>query len=156
MNSYYNEMIKYTEKISREKGYFIFICYTMHDPEIEDWYIVSLIQQKIAGIIICYGLTNRECYKKLYKHNIPFVDIDDETYNDEGGAPSVLVNNIKGSFLAVQQFVSMGIKDIAFCSEPLYSNALKDRYEGFLQAMKEFGLAVNKDMVFIADKDNAI
>ncbi len=41
MNSYYNEMIKYAEKISRERGYFTFICNTMHDPVIEDWYIVS-------------------------------------------------------------------------------------------------------------------
>ena len=78
MNSYYNEMIKYNEKITRELDYFTFICNTMHDADIEDWYIISLIQQKVAGVIICYGLTNRECYKKLYKHNIPFVVIDDE------------------------------------------------------------------------------
>ena len=154
MNSYYNEIIQHTEKIIRERGYFIFICYTMHNPDIEDWYIISLIQQKVEGVIICYGLTNRECYKKLYKHDVPFVDIDDETDEDEGGASSILVNNIKGSYLAVQHFVSLGIKDIAYCSEPLYNDTLRDRYEGFLKAMKEFGLTVNRDMVYIANKDN--
>ena len=154
MNSYYNEIIKHAEKISREKGYFIFICYTMHDPDIENWYIVSLIQQKVEGVMICYGLTNRECYKKLFKHDVPFVDIDDETDEDRGGASSILVNNIKGSFLAVQHFISMGIKDIHYCSEPFYSSALKDRYDGYLQAMKEFGLTVNDDMVHIAKKDS--
>ena len=154
MNSYYNEMIKHTEKIIREQGYFIFICYTMHKPDIEDWYIVSLIQQKVEGVIICYGLTNRECYKKLYKHNVPFVDIDDETDKAEGGAACVRVNHIKGSFLAVQHFISLGIKDIAYCSEPLYNSALRDRHEGFLRAIKEFGLTINNDMVYIANKEN--
>jgi LacI family transcriptional regulator len=154
MNSYYNEMIKYNEKITRELDYFTFICNTMHDAAIEDWYIISLIQQKVAGVIICYGLTNRACYKKLYKHNIPFVAIDDEVSEDEGGPPCVLLNNIKGSFLVVQHFISLGIKNIAYCSEPLYNMALRDRYEGFKRAMKEFGLTIKDEMVYIAKEGN--
>lgn len=154
MNSYYNEMIKYTEKIVRERGYFTFICNTMHDPEVENWYIVSLIQQKVAGVIICYGLTNRECCEKLYNHNIPFIDIDDESDNVKWDSPCVLVNHIKGSFLAVQHFISLGVKEIAYISEPLYNTALKDRYEGFLLAMMEFGLNVNQDAIYIAKKEN--
>ena len=154
MNSYYNEMIKYNEKITRELDYFTFICNTMHDADIEDWYIISLIQQKVAGVIICYGLTNRACYKKLYKHNIPFVAIDDEVSDEEGKAPCVLLNNIKGSFLVVQHFISLGIKNIAYCSEPLYNMALRDRYEGFKRAMEEFGLPIKNEMVYIAKEDN--
>jgi LacI family transcriptional regulator len=154
MNSYYNEMIKYNEKITRELDYFTFICNTMHDADIENWYIISLIQQKVAGVIICYGLTNRECYKKLYKHNIPFVAIDDEVSDEEIEAPCVLLNNIKGSFLVVQHFISLGIKKIAYCSEPLYNMALRDRYEGFKRAMREFGLPIKDEMVYIAKEDN--
>jgi len=154
MNSYYSEMIKYNERIIRESEYFTFICNTMHDAQIEDWYIISLIQQKVAGVIICYGLTNRECYKKLYQHHIPFVVIDDETGIEGAEAPCVLVNHKKGSLLAVKHFVSMGIKNIAYCSEPLYNMALRDRYEGFNMAIKEFGLEENSDRIYIAKEDN--
>jgi DNA-binding LacI/PurR family transcriptional regulator len=154
MNNYYNEMIKYAEEMARGMGYFIFICYTMHNKDIEDWYVISLIQQKVAGVIICYGLTNRDCYKKLQKYNIQFVVIDDELNEVEGTAPSILVDNIKGSFLAVKHFISSRIKDIAYCSEPLYSYALRDRYRGFILAMNESGLNINKDMIYIADKKN--
>lgn len=155
MNNYYNEIIKYAEKLTRERGYFIFIGYTMHDPNIEDWYTISLIQQKVAGVIVCYGLTNRDCYKKLQNYNIQFVAIDDEVTEVDRGAPSILVNNIKGSFLAIKHFVSLGIKDIAYCSEPLYCYSLRERYQGFLTAMMGFGLNVNPDMVYIADEKNA-
>lgn len=154
MNSYYSEMIKHTEKITREQGYFTFMCNTLHNPCIEDWYITSLIQQKVAGVVFCYGLSNRECYKKLYNYNIPFVAIDDEIEQVELEAPCVLLNNIKGSFLAVQHFISLGISEIAYCSEPLYNAALRDRYEGFKLAMQEFGLKINEDMVYIAKDDD--
>src|SRR4030042_33752 len=154
LNSYYSEMIKYNEQITRENGYFTFISNTMHDSEIEDWYIIALIQQKVAGVIICYGLTNRVCYKKLQKHNIPFVVIDDEINESDLEIPCILVNNIKGSNLVVRHFISFGIKDIAYCSEPLYNMALRARYEGFKRAMEESGLTINNNMVYIAKENN--
>jgi len=154
LNSYYGEMIKYNEQITRENGYFTFISNTMHDSEIEDWYIIALIQQKVAGVIICYGLTNRVCYKKLQKHNIPFVVIDDEINESDLEIPCILVNNIKGSNLVVRHFISSGIKDIAYCSEPLYNTALRERYEGFKRAMEESGLTINNNMVYIAKENN--
>jgi DNA-binding LacI/PurR family transcriptional regulator len=140
-NSYYNELIKHTETITREQGYFTFVCNALHDPELEDWYITSLIQNKVAGVIIGYGLTNRECTHKLDKYNVPYVVLDDDIDEDSAETPCILMNNIKGSFLAVQHFVSLGIVEIAYISEPMYCLALRHRLEGFKQAMEQFGLS---------------
>lgn len=153
-NSYYSEIIKYTERIIREHGFFTFICITMHSPDIEDWYITSLIEQKVAGVVVCYGFANKQSLKKLMTYNVPFVALDDDL-QQEGNieAPCVLINNIKGSFLAVQQFVSLGLSGIAFCSEMTYNSALKDRYEGFMLAIKEFGLQKQLQHVYVAGDD---
>ncbi len=153
INSYYGEIIKYTEKIIRENGLFTFICITMHKPELEDWYITSLIEQKVAGVMVCYGLADEQLLRKLATYNVPFVVMDDNVQEEELEAPCVLVNNIKGSFLAVQQFVSLGISKIAFCSEPAYNRALKDRHEGFLLAVKEFGLQKQLQHVYVASEE---
>ncbi len=153
-NSYYSEIIKYTEKIIREHGLFTFICITMHKPELEDWYITSLIEQKVAGVMVCYGLANEKLLHKFGTYNVPFVVMDDNLQEEHIEAPSVLLNNIKGSFLAVQQFVSLGLSKIAFCSESTYNRALKDRYEGFLLAIKEFGLQKHLQHVFIANEES--
>lgn len=152
-NSYYSEIIKYTEKIVRESGHFTFICITMHNPEIEDWYITSLIEQKVAGVIVCYGLANEQALSKFVTYNVPFVVIDDDAQQNNIDAPCVLVNNIKGSFLAVQQFVSLGISKIAFCSEMIYNTALKDRHEGFMLAIKEFSLQRHLAHIYIAGEE---
>jgi len=152
-NSYYSEIIKYTEKIIRESGYFAFICITMHNPQIEDWYTTSLIEQKVAGVIVCYGLANVETLRKFVTYNVPFVVLDDDAQGHNIDAPCVLVNNIKGSFLAVQQFVSLGISKIAFCSETTYNLALKDRHMGFILAIKAFSLEDQLQHVYIAGED---
>jgi DNA-binding LacI/PurR family transcriptional regulator len=140
MNSFYNELITHTESITREHGYFTFVCNAAHDPELEDWYITSLIQNKVAGVIIGYGLTNRACEQKLEKYHVPHVVLDDDLDEDSAETPCVLMNNIKGSFLAVQHFVSLGISEIAYITEPIYCLALRHRLEGFKQAIDQFGL----------------
>ena len=152
-NSYYSEIIKHTEKIVREQGYFTFICITMHNPKIEDWYVTSLIEQKVAGVIVCYGLANKPALKKFISYNVPFVMLDDDIQDLDYEVPCVLVNNIKGSFLAVQHFVSLGISKIAYCSQSIYNQALRDRYEGFLLAVKEFGLQSHLQHVYVAGDD---
>lgn len=152
-NSFYSEVIKYTEKIIRERGHFTFICITMHNPELEDWYITSLIEQKVAGVVVGYGLANVQLLKKFVAYNVPFVVLDDDLQMEHIETSCVLTNNIKGSFLAVQQFVSLGISDIAFCSESTFNNALKDRYEGFMLAIKEFALQKHLQHVYIAPAD---
>lgn len=140
LNSFFNEVIRHVETIVREQGYFTFVCNAMHDPDIEDRYVTSLIQNKAAGVIICYGLTNRECIIKLKRYNVPYVVLDDDPDQDANEVPCILMNNIKGSFLAVQHFVSLGISDITYITEPIYNLALKHRLEGFKKAVTEFGL----------------
>lgn len=152
-NSYYSEMVKITEKIIRENGHFTFICITMHNQTLEDWYITSLIEQKVAGVVVGYGLSNTDLLNKFVTYNVPFVVLDDDTQIEHIETSCVLVNNIKGSFLAVQQFVSLGITEIAFCSESTFNHALKDRYDGFMQAMKEFGILNQLQHVYIAARD---
>jgi DNA-binding LacI/PurR family transcriptional regulator len=140
MNSYYSEIIKHTEIISREHGYFFFVCNALHDPELEDWYVTSLVQNKVAGVIIAYGLTNRDALHKLQRHEVPFVVLDDELEEAYADMTCILMNNIKGSLLAVQHFVSLGVSNIAYVTEPLYNLALRHRLEGFQQAISQFGL----------------
>jgi len=152
-NSFYSEVIKYTEKIIRERGHFTFICITMHDAELEDWYITSLIEQKVAGVVVGYGLANTQLLRKFVSYNVPFVVLDDDLQMEHIETSCVLTNNIKGSFLAVQQFVSLGISDIAFCSESTFNKALKERYEGFMQAINDFSLQKHLQHVYIAPSD---
>jgi LacI family transcriptional regulator len=98
------------------------------------------VQNKVAGVIVAYGLTNRDALRKLQRHEVPFVVLDDELEAAYADMTCILMNNIKGSLLAVQHFVSLGVSSIAYVTEPLYNLALRHRLEGFQQAISQFGL----------------
>src|SRR5690606_30818261 len=87
------------------------------------------------------------------KARIPLVILDSCLEVDDYQVPSVEVDNIKGSWLAVEHLYNMGIREIGFISEPLFNNTLKLRYEGYIKAMETFGYTLNKDSINIQTKE---
>ena len=57
-NSYFTEITKGIEIKLRENGFITFLCNTLYDEIFEKSYITSLIQQKVRGILLGYGLLN--------------------------------------------------------------------------------------------------
>lgn len=152
-NGYYAEMVKNVEKDLRIKGYIIYLCNTSYDPNLEFTYIMTLIKQKVAGIIIGYGLVNKSIYNSIQIYKINFVVIDDKVEVKNKLIPCVEIDNIKGSLLAVQHLNSIGAKKICFASEPLFNRALKLRYEGFENAIKKFGYNMEDVQVYVENKE---
>ena len=148
-SSYYSELAKGVEETLRESGYITFLCNTLYNIELEALYIKNLIQHKVEGIVIGYGLMKEELYQEIYKYNIPFVVLDDHTNIGREEIPSVETDNIKGSSLAVEHLHHVGAKNICFASEPLFNRTLKLRFEGFKLAMERLGHSISDDRVFI-------
>jgi len=138
-SGYYAEMTKCVEKTLRKHGFITFLCNTFYSTELEKLYIESLIQQSVEGILICYGLVNKSVYKEIYNFGINLVILDDKEVVEGVQIPSVEVNNISGSLLAVEHIHNIGAKKICFASEPLFNRSLKLRYEGFKKAIHEYG-----------------
>ncbi|OFW62216.1 MAG: hypothetical protein A2Z35_05665 [Actinobacteria bacterium RBG_19FT_COMBO_36_27] len=138
-SGYYAEIVKEVESTLRERGFITFLCNTFYDSNLEKLYIKALIQQSVEGILICYGLVNKNVYKEIYNLGINLVVLDDKEVVKGVQVPSVEVNNINGSLLAIKHIYNIGAKKICFASEPLFNRALKLRYEGFKKAIQEYG-----------------
>jgi len=148
-SGYYAQLAKGVEERAREHGFITFLCNTFYNPELESRYIMNLIQHKAEGIVIGYGMVKEEVYREIYKYNIPFIIVDDSATVERYCVPSVEIDNIKGSYLAVQHLHDAGAKKLCFASEPLYNKTLRNRFEGFKRAMDEFGYEVSQDQLFI-------
>ncbi|MCL6087364.1 MAG: LacI family transcriptional regulator [Actinobacteria bacterium] len=148
-NGYYTEITKNVEKNLREHGFITFLCNTFYDERLEKLYINSLIQQKVAGIVIGYGLIGKKAYEDVCKFEIPAILMDDKVEDDELNIPSVEVNNFTGSKLAVEHLYNIGAKKICYASEPLFNRTSNLRFEGFKKAMKEFGYGENDSFICI-------
>jgi LacI family transcriptional regulator len=139
-NGYYSEIAKEVEQTLRENGYFTFLCNTFYKPELEKLYINTLIQNNVSGIIMCYGLVDKSVFADIANFDIPLVCIDDRTTAGKKKIPSVEINNVHGSKLAVEHLYSIGARRICFASEPLYNTALESRHAGFVTALNEYGM----------------
>ena len=151
-SGYYAQLAKGVEETAREHGFITFLCNTFYNDELESLYINSLIQHKIAGIIIGYGLVKNDIYKDIYKYNIPFVIIDANAKIGNHRIPSVEIDNVKGSHLAIEHFHKVGVKKICFASEPLFNDTLRSRFYGFKSAMEFYGYKITDDQVFIENE----
>jgi LacI family transcriptional regulator len=148
-SGFYGEIAKGVEQSLRTSGYVTFLCNTFYNPELEKVYLNALIQQNVAGIIVAYPLVDQKIYANINKYNISLVVLDDKVEGVDFIIPSVEMNNLNGSMLAVEHLYRTGAKTICFASEPLFSRALRLRYEGFRQAMDKFGLDLDGNFIFI-------
>jgi LacI family transcriptional regulator len=148
-NSFYTETIMSIEEALVENGYSTIFCNTCYNKDQEETIINTLIQKNVDGIIICYGLLEKKLYKVIFRHSIPLVVIDDIVEIDGVVIPSIEVNNISGSKMAVEHLYNIKSKNVCFASEPLFNKSAKLRYEGFQIAMKEFGNKIGKQFIHI-------
>lgn len=58
---------------------------------------------------------------------------------------SVLADNPQGRYDAVLHMINLGHKEIGFISSPSLSFATSQRYMGFFQAIKNYGLLIRKE-----------
>lgn len=59
----------------------------------------------------------------------------------------VLADSITGGYQAAKYLIENGHKDIGVIKGPKYYKSLTERFEGFLEAMDEFGLSVRKEWI---------
>lgn len=105
-----------------------------------------ITENKVDSLLILSHL-NLDYLKRLVSLNLPVLLIDH--HHPELDVDSVLTDNRKGAYRAVKHILSTGIKDIGFIGPVGRSPSYQERYEGYVQALKEHHLEVNP--VWVAD-----
>lgn len=147
-NGYYALVARAVESTLVKLGYAVFLACTEYNETAEINYLDNLLQYNVEGIILAYQLTNRLLIDKLIRMNKPFVTLDDELW--KAPASSVHVNHFEGGYAATEYLLSIGRKRVAYASEPLTQEAIKERLSGYKKAHADRGLLVDKNLVFTA------
>ena len=147
-NGYYALVARAIESELVKMGYAVFLACTGYNETVEKNYLDNLLQYNVEGIVIAYQLTNRLSIDKLIRMNKPFVTLDDELWNDP--ASSVHVNHFEGGYAATEYLLRIGRKRVAYVSEPLAMEAIKERLAGYKKAHEDNGLPVDKSLVITA------
>jgi len=145
LSPFYSKIAKAVEDVAINKNYSTILCNGGDNPDKERQYLKLLHENRVDGIIISPTGKNVEYINFLINTGIPIVFID--RYIDDVDCDSVTVNNFEASYNAVDFVIKKGYKKIGFISGPLDRFTGKERYRGYVKALKDNSLKVDETII---------
>ncbi|MCF7501606.1 LacI family DNA-binding transcriptional regulator [Pseudoalteromonas sp. L1] len=146
---FYGPMMSGIENIFRNQGKHVIIAAGHSDEEREKQGIEFLISRNCDGLILHVEAVSDDYLIKLSKGRVPFVLIN--RFIPELSDRCIILNNIKGGYLAAKHVLEQGHKNIAYISGPLWKKDAQDRLAGHKQALAEFNLSFNEQLLYQGD-----
>lgn len=148
--SFYWKLYQEVATAAVQKG-----CFTMLEvlqSEDENQLIMpKLLQEKKTEGLVVIGRLKKGYLDKLIEYaDIPVFFLD--FYDKNGQCDSIVTNGYFGMYAMTNLLFEMGHKDIAFVGNVLATESITDRYFGYVKALYEHGMDVEKAWV-INDRD---
>ena len=115
----------------------IVIQSTNYDVAIEEKEIRGLFDYNVEAIIFAYQPAGKNICGMLNKYNRPAVILEGGTGCT--GIPCINTDNFYGGYTAAKYLLDQGRKRLAYIGQHSHIEALKERYRGFYEAVKESG-----------------
>lgn len=147
-NEWFSHLVLNIEKYFFEKNYSVFICNTSQDEEKEIEYFKSLNSKLVDGIICISGI--EEIPAQIMTRDIPIVCIDRKPKNHTN-TYYVESNHYEGGYLATEELIKQGCKNIAIVSRNKTLSVNNQRMMGYLQALKDYHLEAKKELQILLD-----
>ncbi|QVK20390.1 LacI family DNA-binding transcriptional regulator [Mycoplasmatota bacterium] len=152
-NPFFGDVIKGISSVADSHSASLLVCNTDEQLEKELKYLDVFNSHNIMGLIIT-PKTDQLDYdfkyiQKLERLGVPIVLLDRGINLSHFN--SVFVNNVSGSFEAVDALIKEGHENIAIISGPMSSKPGRERYYGYENALRANKLEVDKNYVFYGD-----
>ena len=133
----------YFEELLRAKDYYVMFCSFSGVEEVlrfqRLWHPDGMIQMFPHDDAITYDLVTRT--------ESPLVVLD--RYFDDLNMLSVCIEDRKGGYLATRHCLEAGHREIGFAGSNIHSSyVVGQRYQGYLDALSEFGITPRPEWVF--------
>lgn len=148
---FFSSNISGIQDTAYKRGYNIMICQSNESFEQEKANVRTLVSSQVDGLLISLSRETKsyEHLQELYDREIPFIMFDRVT--EEIPVSKVTVDDAHGAYLVVNHLLEQGFKKIAYFSGPEDLYISKKRKEGYLEALKEFGIPEKESRVYITD-----
>lgn len=138
------------ETAAGDKGYSVIISNTGKDGERTTKSLELMSEKRVDGVVIISEAIKDEYYRTLENMKIPSVLVSTMSYKHP--IPYVKVDDKQAAYSATQYLIEAGHKKIAMISG--YEDDLiagKSRLEGYINALKDFGIEINHNIIKYGD-----
>ncbi|HAF70992.1 MAG: Transcriptional regulator, LacI family [Acetothermia bacterium 64_32] len=144
-NPYFSMLVRGIERTARQFDYSVILQGTDEDYDREEEAIEIALAEQVDGILITPTQKGTDTIEELVASGTPFVLMS--RYFKELDTDYVVMDDRRGGFLATEHLIQRGHRRIAILNGPLHISSAIERYEGYLQAFKRYGLDPDKALV---------
>jgi LacI family transcriptional regulator len=150
-NPFFPSVVRGAEDAAQKHGYNLLLCNSDDSIDKEEKAVELLLSKRVDGILLTKAAEDfhpsvRQMIKQV---NTPFVLIM-RTY-PKLTKDAVITDDYHGAYEAVSHLARAGRKRIALISGPLKVSNAKERWQGFVDALKAEGLPFEQDLVIEGD-----
>lgn len=144
---FFARIVEEIENHAENNKYTVQLCLSHDSFEREQQHIKRLLQQNNNGIIYMSTVNEeKNCYAMLKEAGKPFVVLD--SYLSEYNVPALVFSNgVWGMYEATKHLIENGHREIAYISGLRFKMFEHYRYQGYVNALLDSGMAVNPDLV---------
>ncbi len=144
-NPFFVQVARGVDEQARRREYGLITCNTDEDPDLETFYVASLLKRKVDGFIVAPTYRGRETLSPLIEHGAPLVVVD--RYIDGMEVDEVFSDNEAGAHEATAHLIGLGHRRIGLIAGIPGISPIEDRVAGYRRALEEHGLPVDESLM---------
>ena len=139
------------ETAASRAGYNVIICQSNEDAAQERRNVEALLSAQVAGIMVSLArsTTTYKHFDKVRSRGLPLVFFDRSMEGEDVNA--VVLNDHEGALISTRHLLSQGCQRVAHLAGPQHMSIYKNRYQGYLAALREAGLPLDEELVAYTD-----
>ncbi|MDZ7692477.1 MAG: LacI family DNA-binding transcriptional regulator [Balneolaceae bacterium] len=148
-NPFFSDIARGVEDVAYDSKNGVIVCNSDEDPEKESFYLDTLLDEQVAGLIMAPTTGNKEYIQRIVKKNIPVVLVDRQL--PDLNVDTVTVDNVNGSYRAVRRLIELGHRRIGIICGIRGIFTTDQRFKGYEQAMNDADIKIDNELVVYQD-----
>jgi len=143
------DVIAGIEKVANDANFNLIISQSLETMKKEISNAQTMFNNRVDGILVslAYDSDNIDHFENFIKRNIPVIFFD-RTYEHKS-CPNIHINNFKAAYEVTEHLIEQGCKKIVHITATGVHNVYEERFNGYLQALKDNGLTFTDDLLII-------
>lgn len=147
-NPYFMTISKGIEDTIYKEGYNLIICSGDENPNKEQQLLELLYEKRVDMIVLATSGGNEDLIEQIHKKGIRIILMDRKLKDQNLELDLVAENDVQGAYELTKYLLKHGHTQIGVVNGSLNVSTGRERYEGYIKALNEFGLEEDTHLMF--------
>ncbi|MEM6343744.1 MAG: LacI family DNA-binding transcriptional regulator [Bacteroidota bacterium] len=151
VNHFFSSVIKGIMQVAYDSDYRVMICQSDESYEKEVADANALFNSRVDGLLVslAHHTESLSHFEDFLNTGVPVVFFDKVPQQANMAQTSkVAVNDYQGAYQMVSHLIEQGAKRIAHFRGPMMAYTSRNRYNGYLQALKDHSLTFDEKLIY--------